>query len=414
MRASSHALVVTLLVVTSLGLIRPAAVASVRLGVTVAPRVAPEGTAVTVSGGSCSSSVDVVEATYLGYPPAVVTSRTVVPDSTGAWSTEFPMAHGATYVVATCDGVSSAPTVAAPSDVLAVPTLTYTEFTSTDIEITTSPLVDGSDFTIFDRSGNVLGSALAKYGTATVRLPRSLGLTSTIAVGLHQKQSDIDLPYVPFVSKLFLPVPSQPSIVVDPPVAAIGDPVTASGNCAGSPHLTVEGQPLGWYDTPPVYVDEFPVPDDSGNWIASFPMPAIPSNPVVRCTGVAGVSGTQISPSENLIPLIGEPDGSGMIVTISPLAEGSALRAYTANGVRVPMAILEVDPETRTRVRARVELPGVPVKIVFIGVEYLGENAGARQQARVQAWSLDVPLVGAITDGASTSNLEPARRLTQE
>ncbi len=139
----------------------------------------------------------------------------------------------------------SAPIVVAPSDVF-TGNMSYSALTPTEIEITTSPLVDGIDFTIFDLAGNVLGTAVASFGTATVRLPRSLGPAQVIAVGLRQQDPGIALPYVPFARRIQLPLPSQPSIVADSAESpSAGNSVTASGNCSGSPHVFVTGR-AGW------------------------------------------------------------------------------------------------------------------------------------------------------------------------
>ncbi len=307
------------------------------------------------------------------------------------------------YVVATCDGVASAPVVVAPSDVL-TGNMSYSALTPTEIEITTSPLVDGSDFTIFDMSGHVLGTAVASVGTATIRLARSLGPAQVIAVGLRQQDPGIALPYVPFARQIQLPLPSQPSIVTTPQVTAAGDSVAASGDCAGSPHLIVTGRAAGWFDIPLVYVDELPVADASGGWSTVFPMPPIPSTASLLCTHgpVTDSAATLISPSDGLISLSGQQDGSGVIVTIPNVISPERLAAFTATGGSVPIAILD------SIVRVRLEPPAFPLRIVILGIESLGENANARQNSRVQGWSLDV---GTIASGITTSALAPAERL---
>lgn len=178
---------------------------------------------------------DVVETAFLFPGHAIsTTGQTVTPDSAGAWSAMFAMPSAPAYVTATCDGVQSASIVVAPND---VPTgnMSYAALTPTEIEITTSPLVEGSDFTIFDLSGNVLGNTVVVAGTATVRIPRSLGPAEVIAAGLRQQDPLINLPYVPIAPRVQLPLPSQPSVVADPRVTTSGNPVVASGNCAGTP-----------------------------------------------------------------------------------------------------------------------------------------------------------------------------------
>jgi hypothetical protein len=202
---------------------------------------------------------------------------------------------------------------------------------------------------------------------------------------------------------------SAPSIVANPRVTGIGDPVTASGNCAGSPHLTVTGQPAGWYDIPPDYIHDVTLfPDPAGNWLTVFPMPPTPSTVSVLCSQGLTTEGVvmSISPSDHVRSLgSGQPDGGGIIVTIPDVLSPEQLVAFTATGSLVPVAVLAFVSQGA---QVRVESPGAPVRIVIIGVESLGENANARQNSRVQGWSLDV---GAINGGASTSGLAPAVRI---
>ena len=199
--------------------------------------------------------------------------------------------------------------------------------------------------------------------------------------------------------------PSQPSVVAVPRVSFAGDPVTASGNCAGSAHLLATGRAAGWLDVPPVYVDEFPAVDASGGWSTTFAMPPIPSTISLLCTHgpVSDSAAVLISPSDGLIPLNAQRDGSGVVVTIPNVISPERLAAFTATGRSVPISILN------NSVRVRLQPHGIPVRIVIIGIESLGENAMALQNSRVQGWSVDV---GAITDGAATSGLAPAQRLS--
>ena len=104
--------------------------------------------------------------------------------------------------------------------------------------------------------------------------------------------------------------------------------------------------------------------------------------------------------------LSGERDGSGVLVTIPNVISPERLVAFTAGGAPVPIAIEAI---VSNGVQARLGPQGVPVRIVIVGIETLGENATARQNSRVQGWAIDV---GSITDGVSTSGLVPARRLS--
>ena len=405
MAIPSRAVVAIVFASASLGLVAPTKVGSLPMATSVNPRVAATNTPVTVSGTGCTSVVDVVETAFL-FPghPFSTTGQTVTPDSVGAWSAVFAMPSAPAYVTATCDGVQSVPIVVAPND---APTgnMSYAALTPTEIEITTSPLVDGSDFTIFDLSGNVLGNTVAVAGTATVRIPRSLGPAEVIAAGLRQHDPGINLPFVPIAPRVQLPLQSQPSVVAGPRVTASGNPVVASGNCSGTPRLVVTGRAAGWFAIPPIYVDVSLVADSSDSWSTSFPMPPTPSTAVLTCTqgNVSDFASTMISPSDRLQSLFGQRDGSGVIVSIPNVIQPERLVAFSPTGRPVPLALLD------NSVRVRLAPPGIPMRIVIIGIETFGENANARQTASVQAWFVDV---GSIDDGASIAGLARARRVS--
>jgi len=400
--------VTLLLVVTSVSVVGSTTAAGPGpTGIDIAPRVAPTLATVSVSGSGCNSNVEVVETAFLAFVvPITGTAQTVTPASSGEWSAVFPMPQAPAYVIATCDGVSSSPIAVAPNDVL-VGDLIYSSLTLTDVVITTSPLVDGSEFAIFDPSGNVLGTTLAAFGTATVHLPRSLGPAQVIAVGLRQQDPGIpQLPYVPIARRIQLPLPTQTSVVAEPRVTNVGGSATVSGNCSGSPRLIVTAQAAGWYDIPPVFLDTVLATDLSGSWTTSLTMPKVPSTVNVLCTqgNVTESAATLISPAEGLMSLIGQRDGSGVIVTIPNAISPERMAAFTSTGATVPIAILG---NVTGGVQVRVEPSGIPVRIVIVGIESLGENANARQTSRVQGWSVDV---GTIAGAASISGLAPARR----
>ena len=90
-------------------------------------------------------------------------------------------------------------------------------------------------------------------------------------------------------------------------------------------------------------------------------------------------------------------------MSIPNVIQPERLVAFSATGQPVPLAVLD------NRVRIRLEPPGIPTRIVIIGIETLGENANARQTSSVQAWFVDV---GSIDDGASIAGLAPARRVS--
>lgn len=197
---------------------------------------------------------------------------------------------------------------------------------------------------------------------------------------------------------------TPPFLVAGPHVTAVGKPVTASGNCVGSTELSVTGGAAGWYDVPPVYLDEFLFPNARGDFSTSFPMPPTPSTVVLWCTQglVAETAVTLISPSDNVRSLVGNSGVGGVTVAIPHLISPERLAVFTATGQSVTMTVLD------NGLQVLLESSVFPVRIVIVGIESLGENANALQNSRVQGWSVDV---GALTDGASTSSLAPAARL---
>jgi hypothetical protein len=198
---------------------------------------------------------------------------------------------------------------------------------------------------------------------------------------------------------------TQPSLAAGPHVTSVGMPVTASGNCQGSARLTVTGGAAGWYDIPPVYLDELLFPEVTGDFSASFPMPPSPSTVVLWCTQglVTQTALMLISPSNNVMSLVGDHVGTGVAVTIPNLISPERLAAFTATGQSVPMTVVANGMQV-------LLWPSLfPVRIVIVGIESLGENANALQNSRVQGWSVDV---GALTDGVSTLGFAPAVRLS--
>ena len=135
-------------------------------------------------------------------------------------------------------------------------------------------------------------------------------------------------------------------------------------------------------------------------------MPSIPSSVTLLCTesNLTESDVTLISPSDGLMQLSSQRVvAGGVLITIPNVLSPERLTAFTATGGPVPLAILG------NGVQVRLQPTGFPERIVIVGIESLGENANARQNSRVQGWSVDV---GAITDGVSTSSLVPAQRLS--
>jgi len=368
-------------------------------GVVVSPIVAPIGSTVTVAGNGCAVDVHVTATGYLfPGPPATVADTIAHPAADGTWSTTFPMPAVPAYVLAECGGATPAPIVIAPSDG-ALGSLAPAAVSSSSVVISTSPLVNGSRFAVFDATGAMLASAVVAGGVGTVSVPRSLGPARVIAVGLRQPDPGIALPDVPIAAFVQLPLPATTSIVVQPSVTAAGTTVTASGRCSGSARLRVLGRVQGWYDHAPVLVDMSPAVNGGHEWRASFPMPSLPSIAELSCSaaGVVDVASARISPAAGDLPsLVPFAIDGDVGVTLPSQAEPDSLRAYTAAGAVVPMTIT-TDGTTPV---ARLRPPSRPIRIVIVGIEMLGENAEALQNSRVQAWTVDV--------AAATGSPEPA------
>ncbi|HEX5590870.1 MAG TPA: hypothetical protein VFX65_11325 [Candidatus Limnocylindrales bacterium] len=368
-------------------------------GVVVAPRVAASGTSVVASGSGCAAPAHVTVTGFLfPAPPALVTDVTVPAAVDGTWQATFPMPAMPAYVLVECDGVTSAPVVIAPSDVDAG-SLGTSSVTTTQVVISTSPLVNGSTFAVFDLDGDEIASSTVAGGVGSVTVPRSLGPATLLAVALRQPNLGIPLPWIPLALRVQLPLPSATTVEVDRHVATAGESVTASGTCAGSPQLTVAGRPAGWYDAPPVYVNVVPPLDGAGHWSATFPMPVLPSTVTLRCTSasVIDVVAVRISPSAGALPsIVPTVAGSEAEVAVPNTAFQDTLLAYTADGVPVPLSI---SPAGLGFI-GRLPLAPNPGRIVLVGVESLGENAIALQNSRVQAWTVDVPGTGATPSPA--------------
>jgi len=358
-------------------------------GIVVTPVVASTGASVTVSGGGCTADVHVTATGFL-FPgsPSVVADQTVAPALDGAWDVTFPMPPAPSYVLAECDGTTSAPVVIAPRDIPAG-YLSPQSVTATDVVISTSPLVNGSTFAVFDFAGTLVASDTVASGVGTVVVPRSLGEPSLLALALRQQDPGIQLPYVPLALRVEMPLASASTIDVSPPVAESGEVVVVSGTCSAAPRLVVSGRVLGWYDPAPIYLDVVPSLDSTGAWSTILPMPVLPSIARLTCTGatVADVVAMQISPSAGDLPSV-TPTVSGDLITVAvpSTAFPYTLRAYTSEGEGIALSITN---EAGGLV-GRMESAARPVRILLIGTESLGENAEAFQNTRVQAWTVDV------------------------
>jgi hypothetical protein len=97
------------------------------------------------------------------------------------------------------------------------------------------------------------------------------------------------------------------------------------------------------------------------------------------------------------VALVGESNAGGLIVTLPKAIGPDQPVAFTATGRSVQLSVLENVAEG---LRVRVEIPFVPVRIVVIGTESLGENADARQNARIQSWSVNASDVNGAADSA--------------
>ena len=355
---------------------------------TVAPRVAATASIVEAAGGGCTSTVQVTVTGFLfPGPPSVVSDQTVPADANGNWSVEVPMPATPAFVIATCDGGSTAPIVIAPNDV-DTGRLVPAGITDSQVVITTSPLVDGSEMAVVDLSGSVIAATTAVGGVATVSISRALGPAEVIVLALRTPDPGIALPYIPVAARVQLPLAVSPTLKVEPHVADAASLFTISGTCAGSPRIVVKGRPAGWYDPPPVYADITDLPPNSP-FSVSLPMPVLPSTVQLDCSNGA-VSESRIelvSPAAgDLVPLTPTADDGGYIVAIPKASTRPPLAAYTLAGAPVPLSVV-ADPPVTVRIEPA---PGV-AGVVILGVEELGENAEALQISRVQAWLVDLP-----------------------
>lgn len=392
-------------------MVAPVRVDGQPIDVQVSPRVAPTGASVVVSGSGCTSQVRIVVSAFLfPGPPTTPLDTVVTPSPGGSWSTTFGMPAAPAYVVATCDEVPSSPPIVVAPDDVDTGAMSYSALTPTDVEITTSPLQNGSEFAVFDGDGHLLDSSIVQLGMGTVRVPRALGPVEVRAVGLRSSDPGIPLPYVPFSSTIQLPLAAAPTVAVAPQVTSAGSQVTASGTCLGTPRLVVTGRPIGWYDIPPVFVDADQATDAGGSWTTTFPMPAIPSRVTVHCTNRDVTANVEalISPSDgDIVHLVAEPSDIGATVVTIPKALHGPLEAFTTLGISVPLAV--VNPATMT---VQLFPTGNAGRIVIVGFEALGENAEALQNIRVQGWFVD-GAVGPtpINGGIPIDGLLPAERI---
>ena len=355
---------------------------------TVAPRVAATASIVEAAGGGCTSSVQVTVTGFLfPGPPTVVSDQTVPADANGNWSVEVPMPATPAFVIATCDGGSTAPIVIAPNDV-DTGRLVPAGITDSQVVITTSPLVDGSEMAVVDLSGSVIAATTAVGGVASASVSRALGPADVIVLALRTPDPGIALPYIPVAARVQLPLAISPTLDVEPHVADAASLFTISGTCAGSPRIVVKGRPAGWYDPPPVYADMTDLPTNSP-FSVSLPMPVLPSTVQLQCSnGAVSESRTElVSPAAgDLVPLSPTADDGVYIVTIPRASATPPLAAYTLTGAPVPLSVVADQPVT-----VRIEpAPGV-TGVVILGIEDLGENAEALQNSRVQAWLVDLP-----------------------
>lgn len=200
------------------------------------------------------------------------------------------------------------------------------------------------------------------------------------------------------------------SIAATPRVGATGSRVLLSGTCDGSARVRLIGQPVGWKDVPPVYVDTVVVSDITGSWSTSATMPNTPATARVDCLRFPTTSSASalIAPFDGNSALLGFTSAaSGVVVTIPRVSNSASLVASTAGGEPVPLTVL--DPS----VTVLLQPPAGARRIVIVGIEDLGENAEALQVSRVQAWFVDLPVSPPeLTAGVPTIGLLPAQRLT--
>jgi LPXTG-motif cell wall-anchored protein len=245
----------------------------------------------------------------------------------------------------------------------------------------------------------LLGSSVVGGGSATVSLPRTLGSATVLAVALRQQDPGIALPYVPIAQLVQLPLSASSEMQVNPRVGAPGTTITVSGACAGTPRVIIAGRPGGWYDVPPVYADVVALPSN-GPFSLTAPMPVLPSTVRLLCTsgGVTEIVQQLISPATgDLVQVFAIAAGGGYLVSIPAVVSPQLLAAFGLTGDAVPLSVVA----TSAVVTVRLEPPVGVSDVVIVGLETLGENAEARQNVRVQGWT--VHLSGAVAATSTTS-----------
>ena len=177
-------------------------------------------------------------------------------------------------------------------------------------------------------------------------------------------------------------------IHIAPRVSPVGTTVTAYGTCTSSPRFQVIGQPAGWFDIPPKYVDVVLDVDRAGSWFTEFPMPSLPSSVVLSCPD-GPMPAVPIAPSFDSPPgIAAQRDADGYIVDVQKVSQPDALEVFTASGEPVASTeLLRLPIGEGWSVTLHVAPDWPNSQVVVLGFEALGENANANQVTRVQAWS---------------------------
>lgn len=231
-------------------------------------------------------------------------------------------------------------------------------------------------------------------------MPQHQRLTRTISLLVGRRGARFGLLLIPIVAvstnpsvlassqaRTFAAVTPGP-VQIAPRVSPVGTSVTAYGTCTSSPRFQVIGQPAGWFDTPPKYVDVVLAIDSAGWWFTEFPMPSLPSTALLSCPD-GPTPAVAIAPSFDQPPgVAAQRDADGYIVDVQKVSQPDALEVFTASGEPVASTDLLRQPIGEGWSVTLHVTPAWPnSKVVVLGFEALGENANANQVTRVQAWS---------------------------
>jgi len=205
------------------------------------------------------------------------------------------------------------------------------------------------------------------------------------------------------VVAVFLPVSTAdaappPSVTASPRVAPAGTRVSVKvAGCPGEMTVNVTGQAVGFRDTPALYLTRHATLPAPGRFSFSFPMPAEPATVSVGCTQGAIIqrAATITAPStwagrQTAV----KRDADGSVLTVQTFEAGPPAAAFTLEGVPVPVVrSFTIAEGEKFRIAATVR-----GRVLLLAEEQIdGEDAGALQDSRPQAWLADLGPVEPVT-----------------